>query len=279
MEENIATSKKKSLRKQLRILWCCVAAVVLVSFVFVAIKFNPIRKSQNYVIEKTELRTSRFENRKVFRGRLLKEIHDYYTRPKVSLPNSPLVEELMNIDLEEIRAWDRMMADELSKKGWGHYGRASTCLSYGTMTHYCRKIYPVIFYGDMIIILLAGIAHLLYLLDKKAELYIRHDVVVGKKSSGQTIQFLLKDIKSVESTKTHGLKISGAGIKYKIHLIENGEQMKSTILEMLADIPKEQPVVTPVNGAGAIKEYKELLDSGVITQEEFNAKKRQLLGL
>lgn len=29
----------------------------------------------------------------------------------------------------------------------------------------------------------------------------------------------------------------------------------------------------------AIKEYKELLDEGIITQEEFAAKKKQLLGL
>ena len=36
----------------------------------------------------------------------------------------------------------------------------------------------------------------------------------------------------------------------------------------------------PVNGsADEIMRYKELLDSGAITQEEFDAKKKQLLGL
>lgn len=35
----------------------------------------------------------------------------------------------------------------------------------------------------------------------------------------------------------------------------------------------------PVDAAGEIKKFKELLDSGIITEEEFNAKKRQLLGL
>ena len=33
------------------------------------------------------------------------------------------------------------------------------------------------------------------------------------------------------------------------------------------------------SGADEIKKYKELLDSGIITQEEFDAKKKQLLGL
>ena len=36
--------------------------------------------------------------------------------------------------------------------------------------------------------------------------------------------------------------------------------------------------VTPSN-ADELKKYKGLLDSGVITQEEFEAKKKQLLGL
>lgn len=34
-----------------------------------------------------------------------------------------------------------------------------------------------------------------------------------------------------------------------------------------------------MSSAAELKQYKELLDSGVITQEEFDAKKKQLLGL
>ena len=34
-----------------------------------------------------------------------------------------------------------------------------------------------------------------------------------------------------------------------------------------------------LSSADEIKKFKDLLDSGVITQEEFNAKKKQLLGL
>lgn len=36
---------------------------------------------------------------------------------------------------------------------------------------------------------------------------------------------------------------------------------------------------TAIGGADELKKYKELLDSGIITQEEFEAKKKQLLGL
>jgi len=44
---------------------------------------------------------------------------------------------------------------------------------------------------------------------------------------------------------------------------------------------KNQPstVINQVSNAEELKKYKELLDSGVINQEEFDAKKKQLLGL
>lgn len=37
--------------------------------------------------------------------------------------------------------------------------------------------------------------------------------------------------------------------------------------------------VAPVSGADEIKKYKDLLDQGIISQDEFEAKKKQLLGL
>ena len=38
-------------------------------------------------------------------------------------------------------------------------------------------------------------------------------------------------------------------------------------------------VVAETSAADELKKFKELLDMGVITQEEFDAKKKQLLGL
>ena len=38
-------------------------------------------------------------------------------------------------------------------------------------------------------------------------------------------------------------------------------------------------VVTSLSSAEELKKFKELLDMGIITQEEFDAKKKQLLGL
>ena len=39
------------------------------------------------------------------------------------------------------------------------------------------------------------------------------------------------------------------------------------------------PEIKPTDSIEELQRYKELLDTGVITQEEFDAKKKQLLGL
>ena len=48
---------------------------------------------------------------------------------------------------------------------------------------------------------------------------------------------------------------------------------------LITGLPKEKVVVKQASEADELGKYKELLDKGVITQEEFDAKKKQLLGL
>ena len=52
-------------------------------------------------------------------------------------------------------------------------------------------------------------------------------------------------------------------------------------LEEFEKIKQEQnaPVTNSASVADELKKFKELLDMGAITQEEFDAKKKQLLGL
>ena len=95
----------------------------------------------------------------------------------------------------------------------------------------------------------------------------------------------IKDIKSVELASMKGLMIRGNGFKYKINLLNNAEELKTTIMDSLANLPAESIATTEIkqeilpSNADELKKYKELLDSGIITQAEFDAKKKQLLGL
>lgn len=58
------------------------------------------------------------------------------------------------------------------------------------------------------------------------------------------------------------------------------EQLQTTLNQMLtAQQSVPQTVVQQASSADELAKFKSLLDSGVISQEEFDAKKRQLLGL
>ena len=68
-------------------------------------------------------------------------------------------------------------------------------------------------------------------------------------------------------------------------MIQNSEEIHKSVSELLISRQGKQAETTvikqeiPQSNADELKKYKELLDSGVISQEEFDAKKKQLLGL
>ncbi|MBE6806625.1 MAG: SHOCT domain-containing protein [Ruminococcaceae bacterium] len=71
-------------------------------------------------------------------------------------------------------------------------------------------------------------------------------------------------------------------------MLKNAEKIYSVINKLLIERQqnKQKEVYVPVtqpssqtSAADELKKYKDLLDAGIITQEEFDAKKKQLLGL
>ena len=67
--------------------------------------------------------------------------------------------------------------------------------------------------------------------------------------------------------------INKAKMLFKINYIQLPMNIEETTKIHKVEIVKE------ASTADELKKYKELLDSGVITQEEFEEKKKQLLGL
>jgi predicted Zn-dependent peptidase len=75
----------------------------------------------------------------------------------------------------------------------------------------------------------------------------------------------------------------GVGTAFKISKISNAREISSIIINKKKEL-QQQSVdnMNPTVGessADELKKYKELLDGGVISQEEFEAKKKQLLDL
>ena len=67
--------------------------------------------------------------------------------------------------------------------------------------------------------------------------------------------------------------------------LANAKEIHDALSDIIIERQKNKPtaenttVVQNSDEADKLKKYKDLLDSGVITQEEFDAKKKQLLGL
>ena len=95
------------------------------------------------------------------------------------------------------------------------------------------------------------------------------------------MELIINDIKTVELSSINGLKIIGNSINYNIKLVENRVEIKDFIMQKLTVFSNQitTNVTAPQSNANELKQFKDLLDSGVITQEEFDAKKKQLLGL
>ena len=64
-------------------------------------------------------------------------------------------------------------------------------------------------------------------------------------------------------------------------ILVNAQFIHVAISELLKKQQKTEDRTVEVKSSNAdeLKKYKELLDDGVITQDEFDAKKKQLLGL
>lgn len=144
--------------------------------------------------------------------------------------------------------------------------------------YYWRQIISIVCY---IIVLLSIAYTLLIKREEEKELVVYEDSVLCRINSKKSKQLVFDDINNVDFGKS-ALKLVGAGIKFKISNLTNAEEIKSVIIEKKKSMQKAEETVTknaPVSNAEELKKYKELLDSDVITQEEFDAKKKQLLGL
>ena len=101
---------------------------------------------------------------------------------------------------------------------------------------------------------------------------------IGAASGEKIIEIKLSDIASI-SAQRNVLTVNTALESYSFGVGQANEWKKQIEqVAQQADLTKEKPKNTADDTQELIK-FKQLLDSGVISQEEFDAKKKQLLGL
>ena len=176
------------------------------------------------------------------------------------------------------------MADIMKNAGYNRFSEYSieNWFKYTNFFQYFDYYSPrtnffYIVYG---ILLLALLLTIIVTVIRQRELVITGNMLICKYNKKKSKQVLIKDIVGVESSKK-ALKLNGNGFKYNIFLISNVEELKTEIMTRKNELEESDNKETEIQTAGAdeLKNFKDLLDSGVITQEEFDEKKKQLLGL
>ncbi len=149
----------------------------------------------------------------------------------------------------------------------------------------------------LIILGAAVLALLFYIIFHKTILTVTDKRVFGVTSWGKRVDLPFDSISAVGTGALRSIAVATSSGKIKFALIKNRDEIHDVISGLLIErqnssnkeVPKAGYQPAPISFANIpavsfseteeIKKYKELLDSGIITQEEFDAKKKQLLGL
>ena len=133
---------------------------------------------------------------------------------------------------------------------------------------------------------LALIGGLIYGWLHSYELTVTDKRIYGKVAWGKRVDLPVDSISAIATvTISKGVSVSTSSGRISFLIIKNADEIYKIMNNLLIKRQQEKAdssvsATAPKNDeADQLKKYKDLLDSGVITQEEFDAKKKQLLGL
>ena len=133
----------------------------------------------------------------------------------------------------------------------------------------------------------AVIAALFYFAVSKMSITVTDKRVYGTAIFGKRVDIPLDKISAVGTSIFKGIAVTSSSGAIKFTMISNNVEIHSEISKLLLARQEKKDAVATVSpsiassasNADELKKFKELLDSGIITQEEFDAKKKQLLDL
>lgn len=176
-----------------------------------------------------------------------------------------------------------------SKKGTNIFFIIAAVIFFGGATIFnerdpfsnCTETWDPSFYyvWSSVLFLIIGIIH------TGIELVITDKRVYGKVNLWKRVDLPLDSISAVGTSWFNGISVSTSSGRISFMLISNKDDIHKTISDFLIKRQQERIPESNINNAvqqcnaDEIVKFKELLDNGVITQEEFEAKKKQLLGL
>lgn len=127
-------------------------------------------------------------------------------------------------------------------------------------------------------------ALIIYFWIKSYELNITEKRAYGFAAFGRRVDLPVDSVSAIGLGWLKSIKITTASGKISFLLIKNRDKMYDTISNLIVERQNKETKAETVikqetSNADELKKYKDLLDGGVITQEEFDQKKKQLLAL
>ena len=133
------------------------------------------------------------------------------------------------------------------------------------------------YYWFFIGIAIFGILRLIFL-SMKFELVIADGKVTGKTLFEKRVDFPISQISASGMVAFNRVSIATSSGSINFYGVSNAEEIFKCISNLLMKRQEETKVNSSIesqNVADEIKKMKELLDMGIITQEKFEAKKKQ----
>ncbi len=132
---------------------------------------------------------------------------------------------------------------------------------------------------------LAIITVIIFVSMSLCEIVVTDKRIYGKVGFGKRIDLPLDSVSAVavSSVLTQGVSVSTASGRITFFYLSSrntiSEEIRKLLINRQTNGFSAEASVEKTTNADELKKYKELLDIGAITQEEFDAKKKELLGL
>lgn len=122
-----------------------------------------------------------------------------------------------------------------------------------------------------------------YLWIANTEITVTDKRVYGKTVFGKRVDLPVDSISAIGTSWLKGLAVATASGKISFMLLKNRDEIHSCVSQLLIERQQKRTSAVkqevPQSSADELKKYKDLLEGGVISQDEFDAKKKQLLGV
>lgn len=126
------------------------------------------------------------------------------------------------------------------------------------------------------------VAVIIYFCISKVDIVITNNRVYGKAIFGKRVDLPMDTISAVGTSFLKGIDVGTSAGRIHFKGISNNNEIHAEISKLLNNRQnnKQEPVkVNNTSSVEELKQYKELLDNGIITQEEFEKKKKQILNI